>query len=100
MSSGSPRQARTERVTVAEAIKMPKLGQTTDEAHIECWLVAEGDAVEMGDPLLTVETDKAELDIESVADGVLLKIVTPSGETVAAGAVIAYIGQAGETIPD
>ncbi len=83
-----------------EAIKMPKLGQTSDEAHIEAWLVAEGDEVEMGDPLLTVETDKATIDVESVADGTVLKIVAQQGDTVDAGTVIAYIGEAGESVDD
>ena len=77
---------------------MPKLGQTSDEAFIETWLVAEGDEVEMGDPLLTVETDKATIDVESVADGTVLKIVAQQGDTVDAGTVIAYIGEAGEQV--
>lgn len=85
---------------MAEAIKMPKLGQTSDEAHIDGWLVAEGDTIEMGEELLTVTTDKAQMDIESVADGVVLKIVVPDGQTVLAGDIIAYIGEEGEIIPD
>jgi pyruvate/2-oxoglutarate dehydrogenase complex dihydrolipoamide acyltransferase (E2) component len=85
---------------VAEAIRMPKLGQTSDEAYIDGWLVAEGDTVEMGEELLTVTTDKAQVDVESVADGVVLKIVAREGQTVVAGDIIAYIGEAGETIPD
>ena len=84
---------------MAEAIKMPKLGQTSDEAHIDGWLVAEGDPVEMGEPLLTVTTDKAQVDVESVADGVLLKIVVPDGQSVDAGVTIAWVGEAGENVP-
>jgi pyruvate dehydrogenase E2 component (dihydrolipoamide acetyltransferase) len=83
-----------------EAIKMPSLGQTSDEAHIEAWLVAEGDQVEMGDALLTVETDKATIDVESVADGTVLRIVAQQGTTVDAGTVIAYIGEPGESVDD
>ncbi len=84
-----------------EAILMPSLGQTTDEAFIDVWYFAEGDAVEMGDALLCVETDKAQLDVECVADGILLKIVEParSGSAVMVGSVIAYVGAAGETPP-
>jgi pyruvate dehydrogenase E2 component (dihydrolipoamide acetyltransferase) len=52
----------------------------------------------MGDPLLTVETDKATLDVESVADGTVLKIVANQGETVTAGTVIAHIGEPGEEV--
>lgn len=84
---------------MAEAIKMPKLGQTSDEATIDGWLVAEGDAVEMGEALLTVTTDKAQVDVESVAGGVLLKIVVPDGQTVDAGVTIAWIGEEGESVP-
>lgn len=83
-----------------EAIIMPALGQTSDEAHIQEWLVKEGEEVEMGQPLLSVETDKAQLEVESVADGVLLKIVCPADTTVSAGTTIAYIGEAGESVPD
>ena len=82
-----------------EAIVMPALGQTSEEAYIQEWLVKEGDEVEMGQPLLSVETDKAQLEVECVADGVLLKIVCPADTTVNAGTVIAYIGEPGESAP-
>lgn len=83
-----------------EAIIMPALGQTSDEASIQEWYFKEGDTVEMGDPLLSVETDKAQLDVECVADGILLKIVTPADTIVTAGTVIAYIGDEGDVIPE
>lgn len=85
---------------MAEAILMPKLGQTVDESAIESWLFEEGDEVELGEPLLIVETDKAQTEVECVAEGVLLKIVVPAGETVASGTVIAYVGEPGEEIPE
>lgn len=84
---------------MAEAIVMPALGETSDELHIDQWLVAEGESVELGQPLLLVETDKAQLEVESVAEGVLLKIMVAAGETVQAGTTIAYIGEEGESIP-
>lgn len=84
---------------MAEAILMPKLGQTVDDGLIVSWLVQEGAEIEMGDPLLVVETDKTEVEVECVADGVLLRIVVPAGETVVAGTVIAYVGEPGEEIP-
>lgn len=83
-----------------EAIIMPALGQTSDEATIQEWYFKEGDTVEMGDPLLSVETDKAQLDVECVADGILLRIVAQMDETVTAGTIIAYIGDEGETAPE
>lgn len=84
---------------MAEAIVMPELGQTVSEGAIVEWLLKEGDAVEMGDPLLLVETDKTEVQVECVADGVLLRIVAPAGSRVEAGDVIAYVGEVGDEIP-
>lgn len=84
---------------MAEAIVMPELGQTVSEGYISRWFVEEGGAVELGAPLLLVETDKAEVEVESVAEGVLLRVVVPAGETVDCGTVIAYVGQPGEALP-
>lgn len=84
---------------MAEAIVMPKLGQTVDDGTIVSWLIEEGNDVELGEPLLIVETDKTEVEVESVAEGVLLKIVVPAGQTVESGTVIAYIGEPGDEIP-
>lgn len=83
---------------MAETIVMPDLGQTVSEGTIQRWLVQEGEPVELGQPLLVVETDKAEVEVESVAEGVLLRIVEPAGRTVEAGSVIAHIGAAGEPV--
>ena len=84
---------------MADAIVMPKLGQTVDDGHIRAWLVEEGADVELGDPLLVVETDKAEVEVECAAEGVLLKIVVAAGQTVGSGTVIAYVGAVGDDIP-
>lgn len=85
---------------MAEAIKMPDLGQTADEGIIEEWHYAVGDFVDLGEPLLLVATDKAEIEVESVAEGVLLKRLFDEGATVEAGTVIAYIGEEGEEVAD
>jgi pyruvate/2-oxoglutarate dehydrogenase complex dihydrolipoamide acyltransferase (E2) component len=84
---------------MAEAIVMPELGQTESGGTIQSWLVAEGAPVELGDPLFIVETDKAEVEVECVGEGVLLKIVVPAGEKVDTGTVIAYVGEPGDPIP-
>lgn len=84
---------------MAEAIIMPELGQTVTGGTIAEWLVEEGGTVELGEPLLTVETDKTTLDVEAVAEGTLLKQVFPAGADVESGTVIAYIGEPGEEIP-
>jgi pyruvate/2-oxoglutarate dehydrogenase complex dihydrolipoamide acyltransferase (E2) component len=85
---------------MAEAIVMPDLGQTTTSGTITAWLVEEGATVDLGDPLLSVETDKTELDVESVAEGTLLKRLFPAGAEVESGTVIAYIGEPGEDLPE
>lgn len=84
---------------MAEAIVMPELGQTTTGGTITEWLVEEGGTIELGEPLLTVATDKTEIDIESVAEGTLLKQVFPPGSEVESGTVIAYVGEPGDDIP-
>jgi pyruvate/2-oxoglutarate dehydrogenase complex dihydrolipoamide acyltransferase (E2) component len=83
---------------VAEAIIMPELGQTVSGGTISEWLVEEGGTIELGEPLLTVETDKTTIDIESVAEGTVLKQVFTAGTDVESGTVIAYIGEPGEDI--
>ena len=84
---------------MAEAIVMPELGQTVSGGTITGWLVEEGGTVELGDPLLSVETDKTEIDVECVAEGTLLKQLFPVGAEVEAGVVIAYVGEPGDEIP-
>lgn len=70
---------------------MPLLGETMEEGTITRWLKKEGDRVERGEPLLEVETDKANLEVESFFTGYLRKILLEEGETAKAGEVIAYI---------
>ena len=54
---------------MAYEVILPKLGQTVEEGRIVEWLKAEGDPVERGDVLFTVETDKAVLDVEATRKG-------------------------------
>src|SRR5579871_805897 len=79
-------------------MRMPALGQTTDELRIVSWLKREGESVKMGEPLLEVETDKAILTVESAYSGTVLKILYPADETLEVGTVIAYVGQPGESV--
>lgn len=83
---------------MATQIRMPALGQTSDELRILRWLKAEGEAVKAGETLLEVETDKATLEVEAAATGLLLKVICPEGESAEAGTVIAYVGKAGEEV--
>jgi pyruvate dehydrogenase E2 component (dihydrolipoamide acetyltransferase) len=63
------------------------------------WLKAEGDAVEKGEPLYELDTEKVTQEVEAEASGVLVKIVVADGE-VAVGTTIAFIGEAGEQVAD
>lgn len=77
---------------MSEAILMPRLGETVDEATIHEWLVEVGSVVELGQPIVVIDTDKTQVEVESVAEGVVLDILAKVGETVPSGQVIAYVG--------
>src|SRR5436305_4067952 len=72
-------------------IKMPDLATTTEEVTIVRWLVEVGTAVRLGEPLLEIETDKATMDVEAVAGGVLKAILAQAGDQVSVGQVIAIV---------
>ncbi len=80
---------------MAEIIRMPRLSDTMEEGTIISWLKKEGDQVETGDLLAEVETDKATMEMDSPADGVLLHIAVKEG-TVPVDSIIAIIGEEGE----
>src|SRR5260370_17367821 len=63
------------------------------------WLKAEGEAVEKGEPLYELDTDKVTQEVEAEASGVLLKIAVPEGE-VEVGHTIGFIGDQGEDVPE
>ncbi len=89
---------------MAYEIILPKLGQTVEESRLVEWLKAEGDTVDRGDVLFTVETDKAVLDVEATRKGYLRKILVPGGETVPVLTVVGLITRTadeslGETAP-
>jgi len=81
---------------MAVEIKMPNLSQTTDEVKLIKWLVKEGDEIKKGDLLCEVETDKVNMEVESFADGVVLKLDGKQGEQIKTGSVIAVLGEKGE----
>jgi pyruvate dehydrogenase E2 component (dihydrolipoyllysine-residue acetyltransferase) len=79
-------------------VVMPKLTDTMEEGVVVAWKKHEGDAVDSGDILAEIETDKAVLDLESFGSGVLRKVLVPEGETVKAGKLIAVIGEQDDDI--
>jgi pyruvate/2-oxoglutarate dehydrogenase complex dihydrolipoamide acyltransferase (E2) component len=84
---------------MAIPIKIPDVGVNVNSVVLLKWLKQPGDTVKRGDPLCEVETDKAATEIESVAQGTLLKQLVSSGTEVEIGTVIAYVGQPGEATP-
>lgn len=84
---------------MATKVIMPKLGESVVEGTVTAWLKQTGEHINEFDPLLEVNTDKVDTEIPSPASGTLLKIVVPAGETVAAGTVLAWIGESGEAVP-
>ncbi len=84
---------------MAQTVIFPKLGQTMEEGAIVKWLKKEGDPVKKGDILFEIETDKANLEVESFFEGVLLKIYVREGITVPVNTVVGYVGAAGEKVP-
>ena len=85
---------------MAKEILMPKMGMTMETGTVLNWYVKEGDAVEKGDLLLSVETDKAVLDVEAFESGTVLKILVPENVTVPVLTKIGYIGRPGEPLPE
>lgn len=85
---------------MAEMVVMPPLGEVMEEGTVQTWYKAEGDKVTKGELLVAIETDKATLDVEALASGILLKILVLEGETAPVGAVLAWIGEPGEPIRD
>jgi len=85
---------------MAEELIMPKLSMTMEEGQIVNWLVDEGDAVEEGEVILEVLSDKTNFEVEAPASGVLLKKFYEADDVVPVTEVIGYIGEEGEDIED
>ena len=81
---------------MAVSVQMPALGESVTEGTVTRWLKQEGDTVVADEPLLEVSTDKVDTEIPAPASGVLTKIIAHEDDTVAVGAELAIIGEAGE----
>ncbi len=81
---------------------MPALSPTMESGTLSKWLVAEGDQVRSGDIIAEIETDKTTMEVETIEDGVIGKLLVPAGaENVHVNATIAIlIDDAGDTIPE
>src|SRR5215210_5650678 len=81
---------------MAEEIVMPRLSDSMEEGTILKWMKSVGDEVAVGDELVEIETDKANMVYESDAAGSLIEITAEEGATLPIGDVIARIGEGGE----
>jgi 2-oxoglutarate dehydrogenase E2 component (dihydrolipoamide succinyltransferase) len=79
------------------SVTMPALGESVSEGTVTRWLKAEGDHVNVDEPLLEVSTDKVDTEIPSPVAGILQKIVVQIDQTVPVGAELAIIAVSGET---
>ena len=82
-------------------IFMPALSPTMETGTLSKWLVKEGDTVVSGDVIAEIETDKATMEVESIDDGTVVKILVAEGaEEVPVGQIIAVLAEEGEDIAD
>jgi pyruvate dehydrogenase E2 component (dihydrolipoamide acetyltransferase) len=85
---------------MAETISMPKLGFDMAEGTLVRWVKNEGENVNKGDVLAEIETDKATVEVESSASGVVRKLLVEAGSVVPIGDPIAIVGSADEKIDE
>lgn len=84
---------------MAVRLKLAALGHTMERGKVVEWYVDEGGEVAEGAPLFAVETDKAVVDVEAPAGGVLLRIDAPADKEYPVGATLAWIGDLDEALP-
>jgi pyruvate dehydrogenase E1 component beta subunit len=86
---------------MASEIKMPALSPTMEDGTLAKWLVAEGDVVRSGDVIAEIETDKTTMEVETIEDGVIGKLLVPAGaEKVRVNTIIAILLEgADEALP-
>ncbi|HEY0127570.1 MAG TPA: biotin/lipoyl-containing protein, partial [Rubrobacteraceae bacterium] len=80
-------------------IYVPELGESVTEATVGKWLKSEGEEVTAGEPVVELETDKVNFEVEAEQDGVLESIAKGEGEDVGVGEVIGTIGEGDGSAP-
>jgi pyruvate dehydrogenase E2 component (dihydrolipoamide acetyltransferase) len=85
---------------MAHSIVMPALEMAQETGKLLSWRKKEGDAIAKGEPLLDIETDKAVVEIESPADGILAGVKAHAGDVIPVGQTIAWIVNPGEKPPE
>ncbi|EAR17157.1 MULTISPECIES: pyruvate dehydrogenase complex dihydrolipoamide acetyltransferase [Robiginitalea] len=97
-ASGDDAGGQAEVPEGVEIIRMPRLSDTMEEGTVASWIKKKGDAVEEGDILAEIETDKATMEFESFYSGTLLHIGIEEGESAPVDAVLAVIGPEGTDV--
>src|SRR5262245_6230429 len=85
---------------MATSVVMPALEMAQETGKIVSWIKKEGEAVTKGEVLLEVETDKAVVEVEATADGVLAAVKSREGDVVPVGQTIAWLVAPGEKPPE
>jgi pyruvate dehydrogenase E2 component (dihydrolipoamide acetyltransferase) len=83
---------------MATPIRMPRIGHAMTEGTVVAWLISAGGPVRAGETVLTIETDKAEYEVEAGADGTLSSPLVQVNDAAPVGAVLAYILAPGEQV--
>ncbi|XWS34026.1 hypothetical protein CRYUN_Cryun21dG0004200 [Craigia yunnanensis] len=95
----TPRRILTVRSKIRE-IFMPALSSTMTEGKIVSWVKSEGDKLSKGESVVVVESDKADMDVETFYDGILAAIVVGEGETAPVGAAIGLLAETEDEIAE
>ena len=85
---------------MATEVTLPALGESVTEGTVTRWLKQVGDSIAVDEPLLEVSTDKVDTEIPSPVAGTLLEIRAEEDDTVEVGAVLAVVGDEGESAGD
>ena len=85
---------------MAIQFKLAAMGHTMETGRVVEWHISEGESIDEGQLLISIETDKTVVDVNSPVSGVLLKAVGQVDAEYDVGDVLAWIGDAGETVPD
>ncbi len=81
-------------------VVIPVVDQTTESVRLATWNVQEGDTIKRGDIVCEIETEKATVEVEAPADGIVRKILVEQGTTIPPRTVVAIVGAAEDSIPD
>ena len=84
---------------MATEVIMPKVDMVMETGTLIEWLKKEGEHVNKGEPLFVIETDKAAIEVEATADGILAGVKANKGDVIPVSEIIAYILATGEALP-